>query len=194
MAERHSAAIAIASRQGAEPFDVSLLSQSLPCKPRSLARTSPELEPPPLELPKSSPAHDPIIDGERGRTLIRYNTEITAEEFSSSPAEREVYLSQSCPNWGTFQMPEARIDFGLQPKEETAPGAVAVPGHGVVEQSAEAEAIGKSPTILESFKMYNATGMDEKVGESLDDITEEGLNEIAPEEEEEDDAQFSLEA
>lgn len=198
MAERRSAAIAIGGRKG-DAFDVSALSQSLPCKPGSLAKAAPvgKDEPPPLELPSSVPNHDPI-DEERGRTLIRFTAEIEAEEFSCSPAQREVYLSQSCPNWGTFQMPGAgKADPAPQWKEEApaepAPGAMAVPGHTAVESLIEADVniIGRSPTILESFKMYNGSG-DEPEVSKLDEISEEV--EPPPQDDEEEEDQFALDA
>lgn len=204
MAERPSAAISIMGRQGpgADPFDVSLLSQSLPCKPRSLARPSPVVEEDPmpeLELPKSSPAHEPILpilhgDTEKGRTLIRYNADITAEEFSSTPVQRETYLSQSCPNWSTFQMPAVEKTLTEPEPEETAPGAMAVPGHvAAVEATIEAEGvIGKSPTILETFKMYNAAGSVEDDISKLETVEEA---ELPPQEDDNDDEdQFALDA
>lgn len=93
-------------------------------------------------------------------------------------------------------MPAAPVDFAPRAApEEPTPGAMAVPGHMAVENVIEAETvIGKSPTILESFKMYNA-GVDEtdfaKI--SLDEIVEEPIpmNEEAADEDED---QFSLEA
>lgn len=202
MADRHSAAIAIVGRKGgADAFDVSVLSQSLPCKPRSLARITPESEPPPLELPStSSPAHEPVIDTEKGRTLIRFSAEITEGEFSSTPAEREMYLSQSCPTWGTtFAMPGQDVDFARREPEESAPGAMAVPGHLVDDGAVEAEGvIGKSPTILETFKMYNGSGslMDPEMSK-LDDITEEPIpaeDNNAERDDDDDEDQFSLDA
>jgi len=199
MAERQSAALAIAGRPGNTSGNVSLLSQSLPCKPRSLARIVPnEMEPPPLELPEATPpASDPILSEDAGgRTLIRFSAVITAEEFGSSPAQREVYLSQSCPTWSTFQMPSTTVDFAprVAPAEEATPGAMAVPGNMAVESVVESEGIiGASPTILESFKMYNA-GVDEtefsKI--SLEEIVEEPM--AMPEDEGDDEDQFSLEA
>jgi len=199
MADRRSVAIAIGGRpDGAGPMD-SILSQSLPCKPRSLAQTSPDLdELPPLELPKSSPS-EPLLPLDEERSLIRLPdaAEITAEEFSSTPAQRETYLSQSCPSWSTFQMPR-QAQAALAPiemPEEPNEGAVAVPGHAAVENLIEAEVgiIGKSPTILESFKMYNASqGLEEEMGKSsLDDIIED---EQPQENDDDDEAQFSLEA
>jgi hypothetical protein len=152
------------------------------------------MEPPPLELPESSPADAVSVDTDKGRTLIRYNTEITAEEFSSSPgAEREMYLSQSCPNWGTFQMPTTTVNFlPEKAKEEATPGAMAVPGNMAVESSLEAEGIiGKSPTILETFKLYNA-GIEEVETGRLDDISEEPLPMEQPEDDDDDDGQFAL--
>jgi len=200
MADRRSAAIAIGGRAAGANVDVSILSQSLPCKPRSLAQTSPEMEPPPLELPKSSPAES-ILQIDEERSLIRYaDADISAEEFSSTPAQREMYLSQSCPNWSTFQMPQApaQAPARFEMPEETAEGAVAVPGHPAVENVIEAEVgiIGASPTILESFKIYNQAGsvglLDEEMGKSsLDDINED---EPSPENDDDDEAQFSLEA
>lgn len=192
-----SEAITIAGPRGGDPFDVSLLSQSLPCKPRSLARPPPTIkddEPPLLELPKSSPAHDPIEgDTEKGRTLIRFSADITAGELSSTPAERDTYLSQSCPNWSTFQMPRAE-EASPVVEEESAPGAMAVPGHvAAVEAAIEAEGvIGKSPTILETFQLYN--GAAEVDG--LANISEDAPLQLAPEEqqEEEEEEQFSLDA
>lgn len=200
MADRRSAAISIGGRPGGGDVDHSILSQSLPCKPRSLAKMiSPEMEPPPLELPKSSPATtETMLAVDEERSLIRYaDAEITAEELSSTPAQRATYLSQSCPNWSTFQMPGAKApDFEMP--EETAEGAVAVPGHPAVEHVIEAEVgiIGKSPTILESFKMYNQSGslslMDEEMQKStLDDINED---EPVAADDDDDEAQFSLEA
>jgi hypothetical protein len=181
---------------------MSILSQSLPCKPRSLAKTSPEMEPPPLELPTSQPKYSPaegFLPLDEERSLIRYaDAEITAEELSSTPAQREMYLSQSCPNWSTFQMPGAQAPQFEMP-EETAAGAVAVPGNPAVEHVIEAEEgvqmIGKSPTILESFKMYNQSGsvglMDEEMQKnSLEDIIEDE----PVVEDDDDEAQFSLEA
>jgi len=157
--ERRSAAIAIVGKRDGESFDLSCMSQSLPCKPRSLARASPALEPPPLELPKTSPC-DPFEDSEKGRTLIRYSAEISAAEFSCSPKERQQFLSQSCPNWGTFHLPqEAEACWKQESHEPKTAGAMDVPQERSSsfgkEDFSEAEVtIGKSPTILESFKMY----------------------------------------
>jgi len=161
--ERRSAAIAIGRRS--DDIDLSQLSQSLPCKPRSLARASPALEPPPLELPKSSPAYEPFEDTEKGRTLIRYSAEISAAEFSCSPSERHVLLSQSCPNWSTFNLPKEMPQeveehrMSQIPRLEDGSGAMDVPckrSPPVESVLAEGEVmIGKSPTILESFKMYS---------------------------------------
>lgn len=203
MADRRSAAISIgkpAPGAGGDPFDVSLLSQSLPCKPRSYARPMPsEDEPPPLELPKSSPAHDPIVgDTEKGRTLIRYNADITAEEFTSTPVQRAEYLSQSCPNWSTFQMPEGERPSWLPEraptKEEPVEGAMAVPGHvAAVEAAIEAEGIiGKSPTILETFKLYNASASVEDDISKLEDINEEEA--LVEDNGDDDEDQFALDA
>jgi len=197
MADRRSAAIAIGGRPGPDGHD-GILSQSLPCKPRSLAQTSPEMEPPPLELPKSSPAtNEAFLAEDEERSLIRYaDAEITAEELSSTPAQREMYLSQSCPNWSTFQMPVAQ-EKAFEMPEETAEGAVAVPGHAAIENVIEAEVgiIGASPTILESFKMYNAAG---SVGGIDQELAKSSLEEIVedepPRDDDEDEAQFSLEA
>lgn len=194
-----SEAISIAGPRGGDPFDVSLLSQSLPCKPRSLARPAPVIkddEPPLLELPKSSPAQgDPVMgDTERGRTLIRFSAEITAGELSSTPAERATYLSQSCPNWSTFQMPVAEEEASPVAEEETAPGAMAVPGHvAAVEAAIEAEGvIGKSPTILETFQLYNgAAGVEDGLANISEDAPLEPEDEQQDDEEEE---QFSLDA
>lgn len=203
-AERPSAAISIIGRQGpagGDSFDVSLLSQSLPCKPRSLARPPPTLEEdvmPELELPKSSPANEPVLpilhgDTEKGRTLIRYTADITAEEFSSTPVERATYLSQSCPNWSTFQMPEVENSFTRPMPEETAPGAMAVPGNAPVEAVPQEEAvIGKSPTILETFKMYNASASLEDEFSKLETVEEADLPPVEDDNEEED--QFALDA
>jgi len=199
MAERRSAAIAIGGRKEGDSFDVSALSQSLPCKPGSLAREAPvgKDEPPPLELPSSVPSHDPI-DEERGRTLIRFNANIEAEEFSCTPAQREVFLSQSCPTWSTFDMP-GRVDPS-QWKEEAAeeaapaPGAMAVPGSTNVESVIEADVniIGRSPTILESFKMYNGSSLDEPEVSKLEEISEEVEPPLQDDDDEED--QFALDA
>lgn len=200
MAGRSEAITIAGGARGGDPFDVSLLSQSLPCKPRSLARPPPTIkddEPPPLELPQSSPAHDPITgDTERGRTLIRFTSEISAGELSSTPAERETYLSQSCPNWSTFQMPLREEKASPVAEEETAPGAMAVPGHvAAVEAAIEAEGvIGKSPTILETFQLYNGAA---SLDDGLDKISEDAPLELAPEDEqpeEEEEEQFSLDA
>jgi len=196
MADSRSAAIAIGGRQGAAPADM-CISQSLPCKPRSLAVASPAMEPPPFELPKSSPA-ETLLDIDEERSLIRLKTaeDISAEEFSSTPAQREMYLSASCPSWSTFQLPKvAQAAPKFEVPEEPAEGAVAVPGHAAVENLIEAEVgiIGKSPTILESFKIYNreqGIGLDDDMAKnSLDDIIED---EPPQENDDDDEAQFAL--
>merc|ERR1712086_376877 len=197
--ERRSAAIAIVGRD-AGSIDMSQLSQSLPCKPRSLARTSPAMEPPPLELPKSLPASEPFEDTEKGRTLIRYSAEISAAEFSCSPTERQEFLSQSCPTWSTFRLPR-----NLTPEEEITDYSADEPAVGMavpcqtnstLDKFAENEAMGKSPTILESFKMLNVSAHPVSGAEEMDGFSKHALDEISEEVEVDDDdeAQFSLEA
>lgn len=202
-----SAAIEIVGRREGESFDTSLLSQSLPLpvKPKSLARSA-ALDPPPLELPQSSPAECGLeVDQEVGRTLIRYTADISAAEFSCSPAERQTYLSQSCPTWGT-QLSLVGADphelAGLPEADEPpAPGAMAVP-KGDRKSSFEAGdlisaegIIAASPTIFESFKMYNpghAVAAAEEEAAPLQGISEE---DPPPQGDDDDDeAQFSLEA
>lgn len=212
--EGRSAAIAIGGgRRPADAFDVSMLSQSLPVKPRSLAAVAPALEPPPLELPKSSPgeglvcASGSLVDEEVGRTLIRYSADISAEEFSCSPAERQVFLSQSCPAWGHFGVQRAQPDVAAwrrekAPEEMPEPGAVLVPGRKSSFESSllESEIIAQSPTILESFKMYKGNAAE--AAEEEPAVGPGGLEEIVEEEEvvpvagddDEDEDQFSLEA
>jgi len=200
MAEKGaSAAISIGGGRS-DSFDTSLLSQSLPLpfKPRSLARESPAFEPDLLVLPESSPAEQPCIDQEVGRTLIRYTSEISAEEFTaSSPAERQTFLSQSCPNWSTFAPPrEAAFMRPEREEEAAAPGSMAVPSKGRrgSDGGLDGDIIAASPTILESFKMYNA----EKAGEDPADapaVLEEIREEPAQvDEDDEEELAFSLEA
>jgi len=197
-----SAAIDIARRRGGESFDTSLLSQSLPnpVKPKSIARAAP-LDPPILELPQSSPAEGLAVDEEVGRTLIRYTADISAEEFSCSPAERQVYLSQSCPTWGA-QLGMVRggdpMDLGGGAEEEpAAPGAMAIKGgrkssfEGAGDLIGAEGIIAASPTIFESFKMFPAAAAAEGAEEGpLKGIVEE---EEPPREDSDEDAQFALE-
>lgn len=201
MAEKGpSAAISIGAPRG-DAFDTSLLSQSLPLpfKPRSLARESPAFEPDLLVLPESSPAEVSCIDQEVGRTLIRYTSEISAEELTaSSPAERQMYLSQSCPNWSSFAAPREEVMMKEEEEESAAaPGAMAVPSKGRrgSDGGMDGDIIAASPTILESFKLYHS----EKAGEDpaevaggLQEIREEPVN--AADEEDEEELAFSLEA
>ena len=73
-------------------------------------------------------------------------------------------------------------------------GAMAVPGHvAAVEATIEAEGvIGKSPTILETFKMYNAAGSVEDDISKLETVEEA---ELPPQEDDNDDEdQFALDA
>jgi len=183
------------------------MSQSLPCKPRSLARAAPILaeEPPPLELPKSSPAYEPFEDYTKGRTLIRYSAEISAKEFSCSPSERQEFLSQSCPNWSSFHLPKdpTSVEPLRRERQElfhSNAGALDMPSKGSPGSNfleTEVTMMGKSPTILESFKLISRREVDdnEHFGvsrrHSLDNIMEET---VAAAVDDEDEDQFSLEA
>eukprot|EP00656_Telonema_subtile_P012045 TRINITY_DN16039_c0_g1_i2.p1 TRINITY_DN16039_c0_g1~~TRINITY_DN16039_c0_g1_i2.p1 ORF type:complete len:190 (+),score=34.12 TRINITY_DN16039_c0_g1_i2:132-701(+) len=157
-----------------------------PLKPMPLFKV-PQKEPEPFALPCSineneeldfsaKPVVDDMDDEEEGpgRSFIRNSgfENISAEEFNSNVQDRETFLSQSCPTWGSMALP----DFPARPpaQAEAAPAednveAAEVRFRGLsFENMAE---LGRSPTIFESLKFATDPNFVEEEAAPCDEQT-----------------------
>jgi len=138
---------------------------------------------------------DSAADQAPARSLIRNNwqtndaearptVDISADEFGKNNNARAIFLSQSCPTWGTLSFPE-RPDSTASaadkaPQEDSSDPAYLDPvleseeilaaklSKMSFESVSDMDAIGRSPTIFESLR--HCGGLEE--GEPLETIAE----------------------
>jgi len=171
---KRSAPMTIGGQQASQP-DHNLSQSCPPLKPIHSFKM-PAKEPPAFALPQSINENEELdfslcqdgnedMDGDDegpGRSFIRNSgfENISAEEFNSNVTERETFLSQSCPTWGSMFLP----DFpAREPKPDVAPAEAAAPADvqatevhfsklSFDQYSDNMADLGRSPTIFESLK------------------------------------------
>eukprot|EP00658_Telonema_sp_P-2_P062529 TRINITY_DN511_c0_g1_i1.p1 TRINITY_DN511_c0_g1~~TRINITY_DN511_c0_g1_i1.p1 ORF type:complete len:220 (+),score=34.00 TRINITY_DN511_c0_g1_i1:297-956(+) len=179
---QRSAPMSINGGSQPHPNEAGLSQSCPPIKPSHIFKV-PAREPEPFNLPQSISEHEELsfsqpvpmnssnneddnADEEGpGRSFIRTEgfENISAEEFNSNQQERDVFLSQSCPTWGSMELPDfpprsAKEEVQVAPPEvEESVGATEISFAKLSFQNL-AE-MGRSPTIFESLKFVSATDL-----------------------------------